>query len=97
MPEQIGGKKFAQDFRDMVQKELAGAFAQGQAIIREATNELKDAVVEQSKGAARVIRQEAQHVRDSLGEYTGNNPPEDEEAKPEPDPIQSHLNGGTGT
>jgi hypothetical protein len=97
MPEQIGGKKFAEDFRAMVKNELAKAFEQGQAIIREASNELKDAVIEQSKGAARVIRQEAQHVRDSLGEYTGNNPPDDEEAKPEPDPIQSHLNGGTGT
>jgi hypothetical protein len=97
MPEQIGGKKFVQDFRAMIQKEIAAAFAQGQALIQDATSDLKDAVLEQSKGAARIIRQEAQHVRDALGEYTGNNPPDDEEAKPEPDPTQSHLNGGTGT
>lgn len=77
MPE-IGGKKFATDFRSMIETEVQKALQQGRTIIREATDELKDVIVEQSKGAARAIRVEAQHIRDGLGEYTGNNPTEEE-------------------
>lgn len=82
MPSEIGGKKFVSDFKSMIEKEIASALDAGRTIIREATTELKDAISEQSRGAARVIREQAQHIRDEMGEFTGNNPP-DEEPPPE--------------
>lgn len=70
----------------MVQGELAKALEEGRAHIREATVDLKDAIREQSRGAARVIREEAAHIRRELGEFTGNNAPEDEEEPPRTEP-----------
>ena len=78
MPE-IGGKKFASDFRGLIETELAKAFEEGRQIIGEATQELRETIRNQAKGAARVLRKEAQHIRDGMGDYTGNNPPETEE------------------
>lgn len=99
MPSEVGGKKFVTDFKSMIQSEVAKALDEGRAIIREATTDLKDAIKEQSKGAARLIRQEAQHIRDELGEYTGNNPPDEElpETDGKPDPTQSKSGEGEGS
>lgn len=77
MPD-LGGKKFAEDFKTMLQKEIANAFAEGQQIIKEATAELTEEIKAQSRGAARVIRAEAQTVREAFQPTTGNNPPEGE-------------------
>lgn len=79
MPSEFGGRKFASNFRQMIQDELAKAFEEGHAEIRSATQELKDTVREQARGAARVIREEAKHVRDTFGDYTANNAPDDEQ------------------
>jgi hypothetical protein len=95
MPSEVGGKKFVSDFKAMIHGEVAKALEEGRAVIRDATADLRKAIVEQSHGAARVIRQEARHIRAELGEYTGNNPP-DEEADGKPDPTQG-SGGGTGT
>jgi len=83
MPSEIGGKKFASNFKSMIQDEVSKALAEGQSIIRSATNELKDAIKDQSSAAARVIREEAKHIREAFEEYTGNAAPEDEVAAEE--------------
>lgn len=100
MPSEIGGKKFVSDFKSMIEKEVAKALDEGRSIIREATTELTDAIKEQSRGAARVIRDNAQHIRDEMGEFTGNNPPDGEEEQKQegkPDPTQSQSEGGTAS
>lgn len=81
MPD-LGGKKFTEDFRTMLQKQVADAFAQGRQIIAEAANELTDEIVNQSKGAARAIRAEAAVIREGFSPTTGNNPPEGEQLDP---------------
>jgi hypothetical protein len=78
----LGGKKFAEDFKKTVQTQIASAFAEGQAMIKEATQELTDEIRAQSRGAARIIRQEAQTVREAFAPTTGNNPPEGDELDP---------------
>lgn len=83
MPE-LGGKKFAEDFKATLQKQIAAAFAEGQQIIQEATTELTEEIRNQSRGAARIIRAEAQTVREAFAPTTGNNPPETEDGKPDP-------------
>lgn len=79
MASEFGGRKFASNFRQMIQDELSKAFEEGHKHIKDATQELKDAVREQSRGAARVIREEAKHIRDTFEEYTANNAPDDEQ------------------
>jgi len=90
MPE-IGGKKFAEDFKTMLQNEVAKAFSDGRRILQDATDELTQTIREQSAGAARVIRAEAQTVREAFTPTTGNNPPEVEEV----DPTKKTEGGGT--
>jgi hypothetical protein len=99
MPD-LGGKKFAEDFKSNLKRQIANAFAEGQAAINQATRELTDEIKAQSLGAARVIRQEAQAVREAFSDTTGNNPSGDEldkEAEGKPDPTQSNSGGGQGS
>ena len=87
---EIGGKKFANGFRDMLEKTIQQAMRESTAIVQEAANELADEMRSQAKGAARAIREEAAHVRETFQPYTGNNEPE---ADGKPDPIQSRSEG----
>jgi hypothetical protein len=89
MPD-LGGKKFAADFQSMLKSEIAKAFADGQQIIREATDELTAEIRNQSKGAARAIRAETAAVKEAFSPTTGNNPPEGEEL----DPTKQKTEGG---
>lgn len=96
MPE-IGGKKFASGFRDMLEKTIQKAMVESTAIVQEAANELASEMKAQAKGAARAIRQEAAHVRETFAPYTGNNE-DDGEKKPadtdgKPDPTLTKLEG----
>jgi hypothetical protein len=95
MPPDLGGKKFAEDFKTMLQQEIAQAFTDGRKMIAEATKDLTDTIREQSRGAARVIRTEAQTVREAFSPTTGNNPPEEEPADPPANPTLSSSGGGT--
>jgi hypothetical protein len=90
MPADLGGKKFAEDFKTMLQKEITKAFEDGRQIVAEATKELTDTIREQSRGAANVIRAEARTVREAFQPTTGNNPPdEDEKPVENPTPLNS--------
>jgi len=95
MPE-IGGKKFVTDFRSMIESEVQKALEDGRGIIREAVGELKDVIKDQSKGAARAIREQAQHIRDGMSDYIGNNPT-DEELAAEAAAKAAKANGATET
>jgi hypothetical protein len=94
MPD-LGGKKFAEDFKTMLQKEIAKAFEDGQRLISDATKELTDEIRQQSKGAASVIRAEARTVREAFQPTTGNNQPEEEENLVDKlvDPTQPNVGG----
>jgi hypothetical protein len=94
MPD-LGGKKFAEDFKTMLQKEIAKAFEDGRQSIAEATKELTDTIREQSRGAAKVIRAEAQTVREAFAPTTGNNPldTEEEEKAVDKNPTSSNSEG----
>lgn len=95
MVSEIGGKKLVTDFRSMIQNEVAKALEKGRAKIAEATGELTREIEESAAGAARVIREEARHVREGFADYLGNNAPETEEGKQNQDPTQSQSNGST--
>lgn len=97
MPADLGGKKFAEDFKATLQTEIAKAFAEGQAAIKEATKELTDEIKNQSRGAASVIRAEARMVREAFAPTTGNNPPDGEDEKPVENPIQSNSAEGSAS
>ena len=89
MPD-LGGKKFTEDFRAMLQQQVQKAFDEGRQIIQEAAKELTDEIVSQSKGAARAIRAEAAVVREGFSPTTGNNPPDGAED----DPTKTQEGGG---
>lgn len=91
MPE-IGGKKFAEDFRTMLQTEVAKAIEDGRTVVRAAVTDLTDTIREQSKGAAKMIHEEARVVRETFSPTTGNNPPEGDEKE---DPTSKNQGGGT--
>jgi hypothetical protein len=89
MPD-LGGKKFTEDFRTMLQQQVQKAFEDGRKIIQQATTELTDEIKVQSEGAARVIRAETRVIREGFAPTTGNNPPEGGEA----DPTKEQEGGG---
>lgn len=91
MPE-IGGKKFAEDFKTMLQTEVAKAIEDGRTVVRAAVTDLTDSIRDQSRGAAKVIRAEALAVREAFSPTTGNNPPEGDEKE---DPTKANQGGGT--
>ena len=74
MPEQFGGKKLADNFRSMLENTIQKAMIESQGIIQEAANELAQEMKGQAKGAAKMLREETRHVRETFGAYTGNNP-----------------------
>lgn len=95
MPE-IGGKKFANGFRAMLETTIQKAVAESTAIVQQAATELADEIKAQGLGAARVLREEARHVREAFTPYTGNN--EDGEATDgKPDPTLTKSDGGTAS
>lgn len=89
MPSEIGGKRFASQFRSMIQDEVSKAFEAGRAHIKAATDELTAEIHHQSTAAARVIRQEVQHLRDGFSDYTGNAAPDEEAPEPPRAPIEA--------
>lgn len=94
MPE-IGGKKFAHGFQGMLENTIRKAMVESQKIIQEAADELAEEMKAQAKGAAQAIRAETRTVREAFSPYTGNNPPEGEEAAQEPaNPIPSSSEEG---
>ena len=98
MPE-IGGKKFASGFQRMLETTIQKAMLESTAIVQEAADELATEMKAQARGAARAIRQEAAHVRQTFEPYTGNNETEDDgekksaETDGKPDPTLTKSEG----
>lgn len=90
MPD-LGGKKFVEDFRAALKAQVEKAFADGRAVIQQATDELAKEIREQSSGAARAIRDETRTIREGFSPTTGNNPPEGADVDP-----TKKQEGGTG-
>lgn len=93
MPD-LGGKKFVEDFRTMLQKQVAAAFEEGRQRISEATRELTKEIIDQSTGAAKAIRAEAATIREDFSPTTGNNPTDEEAEDPPKNPTTSNGSGG---
>lgn len=93
MPD-LGGKKFVEDFRTMLQKQVAAAFEEGRQRISEATRELTKEIIDQSTGAAKAIRAEAATIREGFSPTTGNNPTDEEAEDPPKNPTTSNGSGG---